>query len=108
MSSSVKVRKTSRDGEIYHTTSDSVERIRSETCSGCDGPTEQERGKEVTLKSPDEEDGFEGIVHTEVKTSVDNDTSDGRTETTVQTANTVGCKGLLVHIDQTIELTFTT
>ena len=92
---------------FYHTTSDSIERVRSETGTSCDDPSEQEGGKEITLEGASEKDGFERIVHTEIETSIDNDTSDGRTETTVQTANTVGSKGLLVDIDQTVELTFT-
>jgi hypothetical protein len=92
----------------YHTTSDSIERVRSETGTSCDDPSESERGKEVTLECASKEDGFERIVHTEVETSIDNDTSDGRTEPTVQSADTVGSKGLPVDIDQTVELTFTT
>jgi hypothetical protein len=92
----------------YHTTSDSIERVRSETGTSCYDPSERERGKEVTLECASKEDGFERIVHTEVETSIDNDTSDGRTEPTVQSADTVGSKGLPVDIDQTVELTFTT
>src|SRR5271170_4862164 len=95
-------------GGIYHTTSDSIERVRSETGTSCDDPSESEGGKEVTLERTSEEDGFERIVQTEVETSIDNDTGDGRTETTVQSADTVGSKGLPVDVDQTVKLTFTT
>jgi hypothetical protein len=93
--------------ECYHTTSDSVERVRGETGSGGDDPTEEERGKEVTLKSTSEKDGLDRVVKTKVETSVDDDTSDGGTESTVQSTDTVGSKSLFVHINQTVELTFT-
>jgi hypothetical protein len=95
-------------GRAYHTTSDSIERVRSETGSGGDDPTESERGKEVTFEGTGEEDRLERIVETEVQSSVDNDTSDGGTETTVKTTDTIGCKSLLVDINQTVELTFAT
>lgn len=47
----------------------------------------------------------ERIVDTEVETTVDDDTDDGRNETTVKTSNTIRCKGLFVDIDETVELT---
>ena len=94
-------------GGKYHTTTDSVERVRRETCTGCDDPSEQEGSEEVTLKSAGEKDGFKWIVHTEIETSIDNDTGDWRTESTVQSTNTIGSKSLFVNINQTVELTFT-
>ena len=93
---------------LYHTTSDSIERVGAETSTSGDSPTEQEGSKKVTLKRTNEDNRLERIVHTEVETSVDDNTSDGGTETAIQTTNTVGSKGLLVDIDQTVELTFTT
>ena len=48
------------------------------------------------------------VVHAEVETAVDNDTSDGGHETTVETGDTVGGEGLLVDIDQAVELALTT
>jgi hypothetical protein len=92
---------------LYHTTSNGIERIRSETRAGSDDPSEQEGGKEVTLEGSNENNRLEGIVHTEIETSVDDDTSDGGTETTVQTTDTIGSKRLPVDINQTVELTFT-
>ena len=47
----------------------------------------------------------ERVVDTEVETTVDNDTDDGRNETTVETSNTIRGKGLLVDVDETVELT---
>ena len=94
--------------DVYHTTSDCIERVRSETGTSCDGPSEQEGGKEVTLESTGEKNGFKRIVKTEIETSIDDDTSDRGTETTIKTTNTIRSKSLLVDIDQTVELTFTT
>jgi hypothetical protein len=92
----------------HHTTTDSVERIRGNTSTGCDTPAESERSKEVTLEGTDKNNRLERIVHAEVQTTVDDDTSDRRHETTVQTGDTIGGKGLLVDIDQTVELALTT
>ena len=47
----------------------------------------------------------ERIVDTEVETTVDDDTDDGRNEATVEASNTIRCKSLLVDIDETVELT---
>ena len=47
----------------------------------------------------------EGVVDTEVETTVDNDTNDRGDETTVKTSNTVGREGLAVDVDQAVELT---
>ena len=47
----------------------------------------------------------ERVVDTEVETTVDDDTNDGGNETTVETGNTIGSKGLLVDINETVELT---
>jgi hypothetical protein len=91
----------------HHATADGVERVRGNTGTGGDGPTKSERGKEVALKAASEDDGLERVVHTEVQTTVDNDTSDGRHETTVETGNTVRGESLLVDIDQSVELTLT-
>ena len=50
----------------------------------------------------------EGVVDTEVETTVDDDTDDRGHEATVETGNTVRSKRLLVDIDKTVELTRTT
>jgi len=91
-------------GSHHHTTTDGVQGVRSETSTGGDRPTKSERGEEVALKRTNKNDGLDRVVKTEVKTTVDNDTNDGRDETTVKTGNTVGSEGLAVDIDQTVEL----
>jgi hypothetical protein len=92
----------------HHTTTDGVQWVRSDTGTSGDGPSESERGKEVTLEGTGEENWLDRIVHSEVQTTVNDDTEDGRTETTVETGNTIGSEGLLVNVHQAVELTVTT
>jgi len=92
----------------HHTTTDGVERVGSETSTGGDSPTETEGGEEVALKRTDEDNGLDRVVHSEVETTVDNDTNDGRDETTVETGDTIRSEGLPVDVDQTVELTGST
>lgn len=47
----------------------------------------------------------ERVVDTEVETTIHDDTNDGGDETTIKTSNTVRGKGLLVDVDEAIELT---
>lgn len=89
----------------HHATTDGVEWVRSNTSTSGDSPAEHEGGQEVTLKRTDQENRLDGVVHAEVQTTVDHDTEDRRTETTVETGNTIGSEGLAVDIDQTVELT---
>jgi hypothetical protein len=63
---------------------------------------------QVALKLAGEDDRLDGVVHAEVETTVDDNTEDGRTETTVKTGNTVRGKGLLVDVDEAVELALTT
>jgi hypothetical protein len=89
----------------HHTTTNGVERVRGNTGTSRDTPTEKEGGQEVALKRTSEDDRLERVVHAEVETTVDNDADDGRKETTVETSNTIGGEGLLVDVDETVELT---
>lgn len=95
-------------GGHHHTTTDGVQRVRSDTSTSGDSPAEQERSKEVTLERTNQNNGLDGVVHAEVQTTVDNNTSNRGTETTVETGNTVGGEGLLVDVNETVELTVTT
>ena len=95
-------------GGHHHTTTDGVQGVGSNTGTSGDSPSEEEGGEEVTLKRTDEEDRLDRVVHTEVQTTVDDDTSDGGTETTVETGDTIRGKSLLVDIHQAVELTLTT
>ncbi|KAI6762852.1 hypothetical protein HG530_008832 [Fusarium avenaceum] len=95
-------------GGHHHATTDGVKRVRGDTGTGGDDPTKGEGGKEVALEVSGEDDRLDRVVHTEVETTVDNNTSDGGHETTVKTGNTVRGEGLLVDVDETVELTVTT
>lgn len=46
----------------HHTTTDSVEGVRSETGTSGDTPTKSERSEEVALKRADEDDGLDRVV----------------------------------------------
>lgn len=89
----------------HHTPTDSIKRVRADTSTSGDGPAEQEGGQEVALESANKENRLEGVVHSEVQTTVDDDASDRGTETTVETKDTVRGKSLLVDIHKTVELT---
>ncbi len=89
----------------HHTPTDSIERVRADTSTSGNSPAEQEGSQEVTLESTDKKYRLKGVVHPEVQTTVDDDTSDGGTETTVETKDTVRGESLLVDIHQTVELT---
>lgn len=88
----------------HHTPTDSIERVRADTSTGGDRPAEQEGGQEIALKRTNEENRLEGVVHSEVQTTVDDNTSDGGTETTVETKDTIRSESLFVDINQTVEL----
>lgn len=92
----------------HHAPTDSVERVRGDTGTSGDGPTKSERGEEVALKSTNENDRLDRIVHAEVQTTVDDNSGDGGTEATVQTSDTIGGEGLAVDVNQTVELGLTT
>lgn len=91
----------------HHATTDGVKRVSSNTGTSGDAPTKSERSEEVVGQVADQENRLDRVVHAEVKTTVDNDTSDGGHETTVKTSNTIGSERLAVNIDQAVELTLT-
>lgn len=62
----------------------------------------------LTLKRADEDNGLDRVVETEVETTVDNDTNNGRDEATVETGDTVSGEGLAVDVDQAVELALAT
>jgi hypothetical protein len=95
-------------GGHHHTTTDGVKRVRSNTSTSGNSPAEQEGSKEATLKRTNQDNRLDGVVHAEVQTTVDNNTKNGGTETTVETGNTVGSEGLTVDINETVELALTT
>lgn len=95
-------------GGHHHTTTDGVKRVRSDTSTSGDSPAEKEGSEERALKRTNQDNRLDRVVHTEVQTTVDNDTKNGGTETTVETGNTIRSEGLLVNVNETVELTLTT
>ena len=91
----------------HHAATDSVKRIRSNPRTGGDSPTEKERGKEVVLERTDQNHRLDGVVHAKVEAAVNHDASDGWHEAAIETGDSVRRKGLLVHINETVELTGT-
>lgn len=92
----------------HHPAADGVKGVRGNTGTGGDAPTEDERGEEVVLERAGEDDRLDRVVHTEVQTTVDDDTSDGGHEATVETGNTVRGERLAVDVNETVELAGTT
>ena len=92
----------------HHTPTDSIERVRADSSTGGNSPAEQEGGQEVALQSTNKEDRLERVVHPEVQPTVNNDTSDRGTKTTVETQDAVRGQSLFVDIHQTVELTLST
>ena len=88
----------------HHAAADGVKGVRGNTGTSGDAPAESERGEEVVGEVADKNDGLDGVVETEVETTVDDDTGDGGTETAVQTSDTIGSEGLAVDIHQAVEL----
>ena len=89
----------------HHTPTNGIKRIRADTSTSGDSPAKQEGSQEVTLKSTNKDDGLKGVVHSEIQSTVDNNTGDGGTETTVQTKETVRGESLFVNIYQSVKLT---
>lgn len=91
-------------GGHHHATTHSVEGVGGQTGSDGDTPTEEEGGQEGVLEVTGEE-GLERIVETEVETAVDDDAHARDVETTVETDDAIGLEGLLVDVQETVELT---
>ena len=91
-------------GGHHHSSSDGVDGVRGKASTDGDTPAEKEVSNHAILGQV----GLEGVEDTEVKTSVDDDTDAGDHEASVETSNTVRGKGLLVDVDETVELFFTT
>lgn len=101
-------------GSHHHSTTDGIDGVGGETSSGGDDPGESEGGetldrvRDLSVGVSGEhvvDDGLNGIVETEVQTTVDDDTNARDDESTIETSNTISSHGLLVDVDQTSVLT---
>jgi len=86
----------------HHASSDGIDWVGHDT--GDDGytPTEEETEESAAIIA--DEHWLERVVKTKVHTSVDEDTDAGDDEASVETADTIGGKGLLVDVDETVVL----
>merc|ERR1719385_477936 len=67
-------------GSHHHTPSDGIDGVGHETGDDADGPAEQEGGGHTSVSA--QQHGLQGVVQTEVHTSVDEDTDGGDGEST--------------------------
>ena len=87
----------------HHSSSDGVDGVWGETGSDSDSPTEEEVNTEVISKVSGE-DGLDGVVDAEVKTTINDDTNAWDNETSVKTSDSVSGEGLLVDVDESTVL----
>lgn len=87
----------------HHPSSDGIDGVGHEASSYSYTITESEAHKETGIRS--QNNWFQGVVETEVETSVDEDTDTGDDETSVKTSNTIGFEGFGVHIYESVVLT---
>ena len=86
----------------HHATTDCINGVGSETGSNSDNVTDNESSSDTRVGRKERHDR---IVETKVETTVDEDTDKGDVETTVETLDTIALEGLLVNIEESIELT---
>jgi len=92
----------------HHATTNGVEGVRKETREDGDTVSDGEVDGNVRLTILTNEHGGDGVVKTEVETTVNHDTNAGDDETTVKTSNTIGSDSLTVNIEEAVVLTLTT
>merc|ERR1719145_175897 len=91
----------------HHPPPDCVNGVGHQAGSNSDSPSEEEGGNHGRVLSSDKH-GLQGIEHTEVHATVDEDTDSRDGEACVDALDTVRLQGLDVHVDQTVELTLST
>jgi len=91
----------------HHSSADGINGVGGETSQVGDTESENEGGEERSLELSGQQ-GLDGIVKTEVQTTVNDNTESRERETAVKTGNTIGGDGLAVDINETVELTGTT
>merc|ERR1712127_941676 len=90
----------------HHAPPHGIDGVGHESGGDGDGPSEDEGGSDSGIGS--EKHGLQGVVQTEVHTSVDEDTNSGDVESSVQALDTVTLEGLGVHVNETVELSLST
>merc|ERR1719186_361060 len=87
----------------HHAPPHGVDGVGHESSSDGDSPSKEEGDANSGISS--QKEWLEGVVETEVHSTVDEDTDSGDGESSVQALDTIGLQGLDIHIDKTIELT---
>merc|ERR1739848_499739 len=85
---------------------DGVNGIRNETRTDCHHISQDEIDRKSRIRA--QEDRLESIIEPKIAASVHNDTHARDNKATVQTTNAIRLHGLNIHINQAIELAFTT
>jgi len=86
----------------HHTTPNGVNGVGHETRSDGDTVSQAEGQQQTGVGS--EKDGLQGVVETEVHTTVHENTDARDDESSVETLDTVGLEGLGVDVDETLVL----
>ena len=93
---------------VHHkSTSHGIERVGDDTGGNGNELSESPHGEHVGFLGIWEENGLTSIEHTEVRSTVSDDTDDGDSETSVETLRTVLREDLLQAVNETVELTIT-
>ena len=93
----------STSGGHHHAPPHGVDGVRHKPSRDGDSPSKEEGDANSGISS--QKEWLEGVVETEVHTTVDEDTDSGDSESSVQALDTIGLQGLDVNIYKTIELT---
>ena len=86
---SARVEEISSAGLHHESSSDGIEGVRSNTGGDSDELSESPHGEEVGLLGIGEENSLTGIEGSEVRGSVNNDTNDGDSETSIETNESI-------------------
>ncbi len=88
----------------HHTATNRVNRVREDARDNRDSVTDGKVDEEAGVAKH----GHNGVVETEVETTVDNNTDAGNRKATVESRNAVSRESLLVHVDEAVELALAT
>lgn len=91
-------------GLHHHAPTDGVEGIGDDTGDGCDGLRDGPADDDRCVLGVGQH-AARGVVETEVRRAVDNDTLHGHTETPVETGQAVGFEDLGDAVSETLEFT---
>lgn len=86
----------------HHSSSDGINGIRESFRTGDNSLGEEELNEKVVLKVIGQDKFFTSIIHTEVESSVDENTNNRDSETSVETSNTISLEDLFSTIEDTL------